>query len=116
MGIIKLIVYKIFKLEDFPCESCETLRLQLDIANHERRQLLETIIGFTKPAVQEVTQEPRNIEPILPKTVLWRTRQHQLEENDRMTAEKNKARQKEIDDLEKELGVEEKQKEVKDAS
>jgi hypothetical protein len=111
MAVIKLLLYKWFGLEDFPCESCETLKMQLDIANHERRQLLETIIGFTKPAVVEVDQNPRIIQPILPRTVPWRMRQQKLEENDRLTAETLKKKQQDIDALEKEVGVEEKKEE-----
>lgn len=94
---------KIFRLDAPPCESCETLRSQLDIANHERRQLLETIIGFTKPVVQEVSTEPIKIAPILPKTVLWRTRQQALEENDRQTAANLKKVREDNEALEREV-------------
>lgn len=107
MGVIRLLIYKIFKLEDFPCESCETLKSQLEIANFERRQLLETIISFTKPAV-EVSLEQREIAPIRPRTVPWRVRQQELEKNDRLTAEINKKQREDIAKLEKELDVEEK--------
>lgn len=102
MNIIKRLIVKYFELDPEPCESCETLKEQLNIANHEKKEMLETILGFTKPTVAEVSTA-REIEPIRPKAALWRVKQQALEENDRITAEANKQRQKAIDELEKEL-------------
>ncbi len=113
MNLFKRIIVKYFELEPEPCESCETLKEQLNIANHEKKEMLETILGFTKPVMEEKPIDVRTIQPIQPKAATWRIKQQALEENDRITAEQNRQRQKAIDELEKELLPKE---EVKNAS
>lgn len=106
MNIIKRIIMKISNLDPEPCESCETLKEQLNISNYEKKQMLETILSFTKPAVIEKEDNTRMIEPIQPRAVTWRVRQQALEENDRAKAQEIKRRQADIDALEKELKIE----------
>ncbi len=103
MNLFKRIIIKYFELDPEPCESCETLKEQLNIANYEKKEMLETILGFTKPVIEEKPDKSIVIQPIQPKAALWRIKQQALEENDRITAERNKQRAKEIAELEKEL-------------
>lgn len=88
--------------EEKLCESCETLRAQLEIANFEKKQLLDTILSFTKPVVEMAETSPIKIDAIVPKTVPWNVRRQMLENEDRAKA----AILKKNADLEKELGVE----------
>lgn len=67
------------------CQSCETLKEQLNISNFEKKQMLNTILSFTKPIAEEVAPE-REIEPIRPKTVPWNIRRNMLEDEDRKKA------------------------------
>jgi hypothetical protein len=103
MNIFKRIIIKYFELDPEPCESCETLKEQLNIANHEKKQMLETILSFTKPVIEEKPQDTRKIEPIKPKAATWAIRRQELEKNDKLTAEANKKRLADIEQLEKEL-------------
>lgn len=83
------------------CSSCKILKEQLDIANADRKQMLDTLLSLTKPEV--VQAPPTIVSPVLPKTMPWHQRQRLMEEEDR-----NKARiQRETDKLEIELGVKE---------
>ena len=89
------------------CQSCETLKMQLSIANIEKKQLLDSILSFTKPTVQSVTQvRPEDVQP---KIMTWNVRKQMLEAEDRKTAslmqDKEKI-QRQIDELEKEVGIE----------
>ena len=103
-GVIKRVLMKWFDLENLPCESCETLKAQLEIANYEKKQMLETILSFTKPVV-EIKTETRDIEPIIPKTVPWAVKRRMIEAEDRRTAQLKREKEVEIAELEKELGV-----------
>lgn len=94
---------KWFEIDPEPCNSCETLKEQLNISNHEKRQMLETILSFTKPVIVEQDNPTRVIEPIRPKASTWAIRRQELEKNDRLAAEVNAKRAKDIDALEKEL-------------
>lgn len=102
--MIKEIMYKLFRIEKEPCASCETLRSQLEITNYEKRQMLETILSFTKPPEVRLP-ETKEIEPITPKTVPWVVRKQMLETEDRERARIMKQKQEEIEELEKAVGV-----------
>jgi hypothetical protein len=109
--MIKEILFKLFRLEELPCHSCETLQMQLSIANEEKNKLLNTILEMNKPKI-EIPVEPRKIEPIHPKNVPWSVRRQMIEAEDRKAAEliaKKKLEQQEsnpeIEELEKELGI-----------
>lgn len=111
--MIKEILYKWFGLEEKPCESCETLRRQLELVNHEKSQLLELVLEKNRP--EPATQIPSNLKPVLPVSLPWRVRQQMLEQEDRQKArvlrqqqeqeELAKKHNTEIESLEKELDI-----------
>jgi hypothetical protein len=95
------------------CDSCETLKSQLEIANYNYREVLKALLESSRPA--PVTTAP-DFEPIRPKTVPWPVRKQMMEEEDRRKAvamRKNVEDQRQaiennkqsINELEKELGV-----------
>ena len=89
------------------CESCETLKMQLSIANQTNEKLLERI--FNKP-VEAPPIDTSELKPINQhKAIPWNTRRQMLEAEDRATAkilrEQAKSEETKIEDLEKELGV-----------
>lgn len=99
------------------CEACETLKLQLSVANEERRFLLEKLTD--KPdEVKESNHEPQNLKPILPNRVPWAVRRQMLESEDRaaakalrknedeLKAKSNDGKVLTINEIERELGVE----------
>lgn len=105
--IINEFFRKILRLDEPHCESCDVLQKQLEIANYEKKQLLEHILDFTKPAVIE-PPATRNIEPITPKTVPFSVKRQMLEQEDRVKAEILKQKEQELKDiesLEKEVGL-----------
>lgn len=106
--MIKKILYKIFRLDDDICQSCETLKSQLEIVNYEKKQMLETILSFTKPIVEEKPAQVREIHPIMPKAVPWSIKRQMLEEEDRKRAQILRQKAEEIkptEQLEKEVGL-----------
>lgn len=84
------------------CQSCETLRQQLEIANHEKKQLMDRILAKpepeSKPEFREVTK-PRNVP--------WPVRRQMLEAEDREKARLMREAPQPIstEDLEKELDI-----------
>jgi hypothetical protein len=101
--------------ENKVCASCETLKLQLAIANSEKQALLESILAFTKPAAEQ--QSPQ-VDPkhVAPKMMTWNVRRQMLEAEDRKQAAviaEQRKRDEAIAKLEKETGIE---TEVKDAT
>jgi hypothetical protein len=111
--------------ENKVCASCETLKMQLAIVNDEKRQMLSTILSFSKPAEQQ--SPPVDYESLKPKMMTWNIRRQMMEAEDRkaaqLLAEQRKAEKERIKDavtnaekeyvkdsiarLEKELSVEE---------
>ncbi len=86
-----------------PCKGCEVLRMQLEIANNERAQLLNTMLGLVKP---EVIQSPTiPVKPFIRNNVSWAMRQKALEEKDREEMRIRKDLEIQNAELEKELGV-----------
>jgi hypothetical protein len=70
------------------CPSCETVKMQLAIANAEKRQLLETILALTKPAeVQQHVPNEVKLENVSTKGLLWNVRRQMLEAEDKIKAE-----------------------------
>lgn len=91
------------------CASCETLKLQIAIANAEKQALLETIVSFARPAEHQASPQ---VEPehLRPKVMTWNVRRQMLEAEDRKKAQviqENKKRDEAIAKLEKETGIEE---------
>lgn len=102
--MLKQLMYKWFGLSDAPCESCELLRLMLDESNRERKELLHRLLEPAKVESLQSTKEEEPI-PITPQYTPWRVRQQLLEQEDRAKAKLMKERARDIDKLEKELGV-----------
>jgi len=91
------------------CQSCETLIKQLELANHEKKQLLSMIQSITNPPKVEVREVP-SVEPIPPRNIPWAVRKQTLEAEDRARAKlmREKAAEikpEEIEELEKVVGI-----------
>jgi hypothetical protein len=102
-----------FKERSSKCESCETLKMQLEIANHEKSQLLTRLLEKPESEVRPVQTE--EIKPIMPKTVPWNVRRQMIEAEDREKAKLMRIAPKPIvktEDLEKELLDAEKSREA----
>ncbi len=67
--------------DDAVCPSCETLRRQLEIANHQNEALLSRLLE--KPSVPERTEPPVITKP---KMMSWNVRRQMLEAEDRHRA------------------------------
>lgn len=105
--MIKELMCKWFRVEPFPCQSCETLKLQLSIANDEKRQLLNSIISSTKQ--HEIESPQLDYEKLKPKMMTWNIRRQMLEAEDKKAAQiiaEQKKHAAAIKDLEKEVGIE----------
>lgn len=71
------------EIVDKQCQSCETLRQQLDIANYEKKVLLEKLLFKPEPVPERtVAPEPVN----RPVGVPWAVRRQMLEREDREKA------------------------------
>lgn len=82
--------------EEKLCSSCDILKMQLAIVREENKKLLDTILDFTKPKVEEApVREVSNFEPTIRS---WKQKQRLLEEEDRVRA-------KIIADMERELDL-----------
>jgi hypothetical protein len=97
------LLYKWFGLEPFPCATCEVLRIQLDESNRERRELLNKLLEKDKEVSPPTAQE--EFRPIRPQFTPWHVRQQLLEAEDRKKAELLKKKATEIEELEKEVGL-----------
>lgn len=87
------------------CNTCDVLRDQLEQSNVERRELLQKLLdrGVAEPAPSLVSEE---LKPITPQFIPWRVKQQMLEQEDAQKAKLMREKQKEITQLEQELGVE----------
>ena len=107
--ILSEILRKWFRLDKPPCESCETLKMTLSIANDEKRQLLNMLLSSTKSS-QPVSPEI-DYEKVKPKMMTWNIRRQMLEAEDRkaaqLLADQKRHSQESVNELEKELGLEE---------
>jgi hypothetical protein len=87
------------ELELRVCQSCETLKTQLEFQNQLIREL-------TAKPINEVQSTPEDFKPILPKHKPWSVRRNELERADRELAKKlrgDKERQITADNLDEEL-------------
>lgn len=101
--MIKKLMYKWFGLQDDPCETCDILREQLAKSDAERRELLTRLLAPTVPEPSPTKEE--EYQPIKPQFMPWRVRQQMLEAEDRKKAQVLNDKAREINELEKELGV-----------
>lgn len=107
------------------CKSCETLKEQLAFANAEKKQLTEVLLNIIQPKVTE--SAPVEINQIAQTSALFSRRRAALEQRDREEAMLQKTSKhlgqpddkmklvnpdagKSVESLEKELGIEEEQK------
>lgn len=80
------------------CESCETLKAQLAIANQEKGELLARLIEKPEPELErEAPQVTR------PRSIPWAVRRQILEEEDRARARALKGAAQSTQELEKEV-------------
>ena len=106
------IILRLFGIKDFEvCQSCETLKSQLAIANEDRQRLTDTLLEILRPKVAEAA--PVEINQLQQSSALFSRRRAALEAKDREEAKilRNSTVLGKSDDniakLEKELGVEE---------
>ncbi len=99
------------------CQACDTLKLELAVANEERKYLIEKITA-DKQIPEAIKNEVSNLKPVLPSRINWNVRRQMLESEDRARAQilkkredsnpkSNPDRELTVRELEKELGVEE---------
>lgn len=101
--LIGELLRKWFRLEHIPCPTCEVLREQLTNSERERRELLTRLIAPPEPPpIMASNDEPQ---AITPQFTPWRVRQQYLEAEDRKKAQLMKDKEREINELEKQLGV-----------
>lgn len=79
--MIRLLLFLIGKRDFESCKSCETLKLQLEIANAEKQELMNTILGIVKPKTYEAP--PVEVSPMKPKLAMFSRRRAILEAKDR---------------------------------
>lgn len=72
---------------DNVCESCETLKMQLNVVNAEKRQMLETILSLAKPAEVQPPTQRVNPERASSAALPWNARRQLLEAEDRVKAQ-----------------------------
>lgn len=85
--MIRLLL-RLLKITDFEvCASCETLKQQLDLANIEKKELLEQLILLTKPNVIVPSEESKVLVNIPSAKGLFSRRKSILEENERRRVE-----------------------------
>jgi len=89
--------------ENKVCQSCETLKMQLSIANIEKQRLLDALLD--KPKVNIEPEKVLDHELLKPKLKLWNVQRQLLEAEDRKKAEILRKKTEDIAKLEKELGV-----------
>jgi hypothetical protein len=113
----------LFGIRDFEvCASCETLKQQLEFERAEKKQLTDTLLSIVHPKVIE--QPVVELNPVIQTSGLFSRRRAALEERGRQEAKiikeakhlgqpdalKNVANvAKDVENLEKELGIEEKE-------
>ena len=87
MQLIKLWLIKVLKIENYEsCENCSLIKQQLEIANNEKRELLETILNLVKPRETAVLSEAKELEPMKAKFTSFSRKRAALEESARIAA------------------------------
>lgn len=92
------------------CKSCETFRQQLEIANNEKRDLLNTLLDLMRPKV--MPQSSIELEPLKPKFASFTRRRSALENSARVAAQARNSPlaaqiERNIEELEAEVGIKE---------
>lgn len=110
------LILRLLGIKDYEvCQSCETLKLQLQIANEDRERLTNILINIFQP--KPIEAAPIEYNQIQSSSALFSRRRAALETKDREEARILKssthlgkpdiAPTKNINELEKELGVDE---------
>ena len=68
------------------CQSCEPLKHQLEIANYEKKQMMETILRMSNPQSMLPIAKAEIPEQIKSRTIPWVVRRQMLEAEDRERA------------------------------
>ena len=114
--MIRLLL-RLFGIKDFEvCQSCETLKQQLSFERDEKKLLTDTLLDIVRPKVV-IEQEIKEVNPVIQSSGSWARRRAALEARDREEAKilletKHLGKPdslKDISNLEKELGIEEKE-------
>lgn len=71
------------------CDSCEALKLQLAMANDEKKYMLEKLLDKREP--EEAVQPPQMFKPVMPGRINWNVRRQMLEQEDRAAAKAKQA-------------------------
>jgi hypothetical protein len=71
------------KKDEVICQSCETLKTQLEIANYEKSQLLGKLLKEPEKESERTEAPPMNH---VPRVVPWQVRRQMLEREDREKA------------------------------
>jgi len=101
--ILTELLRKWFGLPEPSCNTCEALRHQLASSERERRELLQRVLTPPEPIIEPEPKE--EYKPVTPQFIPWRLRKEMLEAEDRKKAQLMQEKNKEIAELEKELGV-----------
>ena len=101
--MIKQLLYKWFGLEEPQCPMCDVLREALTASERERKEFLHRLLEPSKP--EPLIEDKEEYKPITPQFTPWRVKQQMLEAEDRKKAQLMRDKAKEIEELEKELGV-----------
>ena len=111
------LLLRLLGIKDFEtCKSCETLKEQLAFERSEKKQLTETLLAIIHPKVIE--QPIVELSPIQQTSGTFARRRAMLEAKDREEAKilrnstnlgKSDDRLNQVQNLEKELGIEEKE-------
>jgi len=102
-------------VEEKVCQSCETLRQQLEFSNYEKTQLLNKLLKEPEPEPKPAPAP----EITRPKSIPWHVRRQLLEAEDRVKAQRLRDVAKpdaevakvSTEDLEKELKIAEQERE-----
>lgn len=118
--MIRFILFLFGKQGYENCKSCETLKLQLALANEEKKQLTDTLLNIIKPKIYEAPAQ--ELKPIINSAGLFSRRRAALESADREAARiqrdstiigkrddelKNIKLDSSVEQLEEELGIKE---------
>lgn len=112
--MIKELMMKWFGLSEPECKTCQVLQRELDICRREKEILLGKLINKEEPVINQYKDEGE-MKP-LPgsrRFMASAVRQQLIEKEDARTLEIMKKRTKEIDEIEKELGIAGESKEEK---
>ena len=104
--------------EDKVCISCESLKQQVEILQHNNNELLQGLLAAGRPS-PEPRQNLDNLKPMMPRRLPWAQKRQMLEAEDRHRASLLRDKQKEmnptppvasvasttLEELEQEVGV-----------